>query len=100
MSLGTPSPSPYALLMLIIVIPNIRVHVGNFVLHAPCVLLQDKRTALMHAAVGGHTDVVLILLSRQDMDMNMRDKVNNIINLHAHRGFIVLAFKTYGVKQE
>ena len=34
--------------------------------------LQDKLTPLMWAAVGGHTDVVQVLLS---VDINMRDKV-------------------------
>ena len=29
----------------------------------------------MYAAYGGHTDVVQVLLSRQDVDINMRDKV-------------------------
>ena len=29
----------------------------------------------MYAAGGGHTDVVQVLLSRQDVDINMRDKV-------------------------
>ena len=37
--------------------------------------LQDKLTSLMLAALGGHTDVVQVLLSRQDVDINMRDKV-------------------------
>ena len=40
-------------------------------------LLQDQRTPLMYAAVGGHIDVVQVLLSRQDVDINMRDKVGN-----------------------
>ena len=39
------------------------------------VSLQDKDTALMCAALEGHTDVVQILLSRQDVDINMRDEV-------------------------
>ena len=39
-------------------------------------MLQDKHTALMCAAVGGHTEVVQLLLSRQNLDINMRDKVN------------------------
>ena len=38
-------------------------------------MLQDKRTALMCAAVGGHTEVVQLLLSRQDVNINMTDKV-------------------------
>ena len=29
----------------------------------------------MYAAGGGHTDVVQVLLSQQDVDINMRDKV-------------------------
>ena len=37
--------------------------------------LQDKATALMRAAVEGHTDVVQVLLSRQDVDINTRDEV-------------------------
>ena len=37
--------------------------------------LQDKATSLMCAARGGHTDVVQVLLSREDVDINMRDKV-------------------------
>ena len=37
--------------------------------------LQDKLTPLMCAAEGGHTDVVQVLLSQQDVDINMRDKV-------------------------
>ena len=40
-----------------------------------CVMLQDKLTALMAAAAGGHTDVVQVLLSRQDVGTNMTDKV-------------------------
>ena len=39
-------------------------------------MLQDKRTALMYAAVERHIDVVQLLLSRQDVKVNMRDKVN------------------------
>ena len=39
-------------------------------------------TALMCAAVGGHTEVVQLLLSRQDVNINMRDKVI-IINLYS-----------------
>ena len=39
------------------------------------VYLQDKLTPLMCAAVGGPADVVQVLLSRQDVDINMRDKV-------------------------
>ena len=39
--------------------------------------LQIKLTSLMYAAEGGHTDVVQVLLSRQDVDINMRDKVCN-----------------------
>ena len=38
-------------------------------------MLQDKLTALMCAAVGGHTEVVQLLLSRQDVNINMTDKV-------------------------
>ena len=37
--------------------------------------LQDKATALVWAAIAGHTDVVQVLLSRQDVDINIRDKV-------------------------
>ena len=37
--------------------------------------LQNKATPLMCAALEGHTDVVQVLLSRQDVDINMRDKV-------------------------
>ena len=37
--------------------------------------LQYKLTSLMWAAVGGHTDVAQVLLSRQDVDINMRDEV-------------------------
>ena len=36
---------------------------------------QEKATPLMCAAGGGHTDVVQVLLSRQDVDINMRDEV-------------------------
>ena len=39
------------------------------------VYLQVKATPLMSAAGGGHTDVVQVLLSRQDVDINMRDEV-------------------------
>ena len=28
----------------------------------------------MYAAVGGHTDVVQVLLSQQDVDINMKEK--------------------------
>ena len=38
-------------------------------------MLQDKYTALMCVAGRGHTEVVQLLLSRQDVDINMRDKV-------------------------
>ena len=37
----------------------------------------------MFAAGGGHTDVVQVLLSLQDVDINMRDKVCNG-NGHLH----------------
>ena len=37
--------------------------------------LQYKATPLMCAAVEGHTDVVQILLSQQDVDINMKDEV-------------------------
>ena len=43
--------------------------------------MQDKHTALMCAAVGGHTDVVQILLSQQDLDINGRDKVSATVEL-------------------
>ena len=43
----------------------------------------------MYAAVGGHTDVVQVLLSRQDVDINMRDEVYpsqllSHMSLHVH----------------
>ena len=38
-------------------------------------LLQDKFTALIYAAIRGHTDVVQVLLSRQDVGIHMTDKV-------------------------
>ena len=41
------------------------------------VYLQNNNTALMYAAAKGHTDVVQVLLSRQDMDINMRNKVGD-----------------------
>ena len=44
--------------------------------HTQCVMLQDGHTALMFAAAGGHTDVVKVLLSRQDVGTNMTDKVS------------------------
>ena len=37
--------------------------------------LQDKLTPLMWATVRGHKDVVQVLLSQQDVDINMRDEV-------------------------
>ena len=37
--------------------------------------LQDNVTALMCAAYVGYTAVVQVLLSRQDVDINMRDEV-------------------------
>ena len=37
--------------------------------------LQNKATALICAAEGGHTDVIQVLLSRQDVDINVRDEV-------------------------
>ena len=47
--------------------------------------LQDKTTALMYAARGGHTDVVQVLLSRQDVDIDMRDEVTILhMSLHVH----------------
>ena len=49
--------------------------------------LQDKTTALMRAAVEGHTDVVQVLLSQQDVDINMRDEVCQkwaLMSLHVH----------------
>ena len=52
------------------------------------VYLQDNDTALMYAALKGHTDVVQVLLSRQDLDINMRNKVGNghftVIQLKLH----------------
>lgn len=41
--------------------------------------MQDNDTALMYGAMRGHTDVVQVLLSRQDVDINMRNKVENAI---------------------
>ena len=37
--------------------------------------LQDKLTPLMCAAYKGYTDVVQVLLSQQDVDINIRDQV-------------------------
>ena len=37
--------------------------------------LQYKLTPLMYAAGEGHTDVVQVVLSQQDVDINMRDEV-------------------------
>ena len=37
--------------------------------------LKNKLTPLMCTAAGSHTDVVQVLLSQQDVDINMRDKV-------------------------
>ena len=42
-------------------------------------MLQDKYTALMCAAARGHTDVVQLLLSKQDVDINLRDKVQSTV---------------------
>ena len=49
--------------------------VYSFSWYVNYVYLQDNHTALMFAALKGHTDVVQVLLSRQDVDINMRDKV-------------------------
>ena len=50
----------------------------------------------MYAAVGGHTDVVQVLLSRQDVDINMRDKVGNGHKLSTILVVTVqLTFQTY-----
>ena len=43
-------------------------------------MLQDKCTALMFAAGAGHTDVVQLLMSRKDVDINMTDKVKVVIS--------------------
>lgn len=40
-----------------------------------CIILQDNCTALIIAAGEGHTDVVQLLLCRQDLDLNMRNEV-------------------------
>ena len=39
------------------------------------IFLQNKDTALNYAALGGHTDVVQVLLSRNDLNTGLRNKV-------------------------
>ena len=42
------------------------------------ITLQSQLTALMLAAMGGHTAVVNKLLTRQDLNINMTDKVQSV----------------------
>ena len=46
-------------------------------------VLQDKTTALMCAAKGGHIDVAQALLSQQNMDINMTDEVTIYCTCHS-----------------
>lgn len=41
---------------------------------------QDGSTALMCASENGHSEVVKLLLSRPDVDMHAKDKVNGLIS--------------------
>ena len=43
----------------------------------PLSLIKSKLTPLMLAAREGHTEVVRVLLSRNDLNTNMRDEVRS-----------------------